>query len=137
MLPGRLDKIGVYTTHTLPLCINTHLSRNSICDLIHFWSTLSASKQHGSYREVCLWTGPEPGWQVRHHSWFYPSMFPSQSFWCHRSADMFQFRILRSNESGTPMRSWVSVGKRIIIQPFDAISNVYFNFTFVKVKTLE
>ena len=74
----RLDKIGVYATHTLPLCINTHLYRNSICDLTRFWSTLSASKQHGSYREVCLWTGPEPGWQVRHHSLFYPSMFLSQ-----------------------------------------------------------
>lgn len=137
MLPGRLEKIGVYATHTLPLCINTHLSRNSVCGLIRFWSTLSASKQHGSYREVCLWTGPEPGWQVRHHSLFYPSMFLSQLIWCHGSADMFQLRILRSNESGTPMRSWVSMGKCIIIQPFKAISNVYFNFTFVLVQTLE
>lgn len=48
----------------------------------------------------------------------------------------FSWGILRSNESGTPMRSWVSVGKSIIIQPFKAISNVYFNFTFVLVQTL-
>lgn len=44
LLPEKLDEIGVRTTHTLPLLINTHLSRNSICDLIPFCTTLSTSK---------------------------------------------------------------------------------------------
>lgn len=58
----------------LPCLIKIHLSRNNICDLIPFWSVLSAWKWQASCREVCLWTWPEPSWQVRYHSLFYHSV---------------------------------------------------------------